>query len=61
MSGNVWEWCENKYQSDSASRAYRGGSFWDDVQYMKSANREDCGTSPSNRYAHIGFRVCKYM
>jgi sulfatase modifying factor 1 len=61
MSGNVNEWCENKYQSDSVIRVARGGNFWNEVQYMKSANRENCGTSPSNRYANIGFRVCKYM
>jgi formylglycine-generating enzyme required for sulfatase activity len=72
MSGNVWEWCNDRYSatiySASAStdprgpsvgttRVLRGGS-WDLTSYLcRSSYRDDVG--PDNRYYFIGFRVAR--
>ena len=63
MSGNVWEWCLNKYSNSENItvdkigdyRVVRGGS-WFDVQFnARAAFRYDF--SPVNRSSYIGFRV----
>ena len=63
MSGNVKEWCENKYDpmemEISADRVYRGGSRWSYGSNLHSAYRD--GHSPRHRSAEIGFRVCRYI
>ena len=71
MHGNVWEWCQDHYQShydsaltdgsawvnsnEQANRVLRGGSWCYDPRYCRSASRFD--NSPDNRYNDIGFRV----
>jgi formylglycine-generating enzyme required for sulfatase activity len=57
MSGNVWEWCENTWNSNSAFRVLRGGSWGNLAESLRSALRGY--NSPSFRNAHIGFRVCR--
>src|SRR5262245_3631931 len=37
--GNVWEWCQDLYDSGSANRVYRGGSFHDLAVRARSADR----------------------
>jgi formylglycine-generating enzyme required for sulfatase activity len=63
MTGNVWEWCRNKYGEpdqidvdDSVeTRVLRGGSWYGDVDYARAVPR---GLDPpANRNPPIGFRV----
>jgi formylglycine-generating enzyme required for sulfatase activity len=56
MSGNVIEWCENKYSSKSEIRVIRGDG-WDGRHRIAHRWFGD----PSNRYHSWGFRVCRYM
>ena len=70
MSGNVWEWCQDRYGEtyyenspstdplgpDSGSyRVYRGGGGWSGAWYCRVANRD--GDSPGFRYYSLGFRL----
>jgi formylglycine-generating enzyme required for sulfatase activity len=53
MSGNVWEWTESAYVSNT--RVLRGGSFYRNQRYVRSAYRG--GSRPRNRDYGYGFRV----
>jgi sulfatase modifying factor 1 len=55
MSGNVREWCYDKYESNSIYRVFRGGSWYDDDSALRSADRFNY--LPSNRSYNVGFRV----
>ncbi|NCX95961.1 MAG: formylglycine-generating enzyme family protein [Chitinophagia bacterium] len=70
MSGNVWEWCSDGYDSDYYKNSpkqdpenctselffvVRGGS-WIPHTESCSSSRRNCG-SPTNRYGNLGFRV----
>jgi formylglycine-generating enzyme required for sulfatase activity len=63
ISGNVWEWCLNKYAEpqmvtadlSGAHRVLRGGSWSSDAQFVRSAYRNR--RTPVNRNNHIGFRL----
>jgi formylglycine-generating enzyme required for sulfatase activity len=70
MSGNVWEWCWDWYGSYSngnqtdpagassvAYRVFRGGSWFTDAAYVRSAYRA-YGT-PSARNSSLGFRLVR--
>ena len=75
MHGNVYEWVrdcyENSYSAGQPSngsayqggscpnRVYRGGSWFDDLQFLRSANRNWDG--PSNRGNDLGFRVARTL
>ncbi|MCP5241892.1 MAG: formylglycine-generating enzyme family protein [Burkholderiales bacterium] len=70
MHGNVWEWCQD-WHGDYPSRpvtnpqdpgtvgkrVLRGGSWFADGRYCRSAYR--IGLVPSLRYAYTGFRLAR--
>ncbi len=56
MSGNVWEWCDNLYNSRQSNRVLRGGSWDYDATSCRAAFRNNYG--PTNRFDYLGFRVC---
>jgi formylglycine-generating enzyme required for sulfatase activity len=63
ISGNVWEWCLNKYAEpqmvtadlSGAYRVLRGGSWLDDAQHVRSAYRNYY--APDLRLNLTGFRL----
>ena len=70
MSGNVWEWCLDDWDSDSSNltaeftrgndqggseRVFRGGSWNFNASSCRSANRFISG--PGYRFIGLGFRV----
>jgi formylglycine-generating enzyme required for sulfatase activity len=57
LSGNVWEWCENRYDDKSVEyRVLRGGSWVsDDPARLSCAVRR--GVLPGSRDHRVGFRV----
>jgi len=70
MSGNVWEWCNDRYGSYSSSaqsdpvgpatgsyRVTRGGSWYYSATYCRVAYRYD--DYPANSNYNIGFRLAR--
>jgi hypothetical protein len=55
MSGNVWEWCLNKYSKNSLNRVVRGGSF--DHARHRAACASRVNYYPYVHYEYIGFRL----
>ncbi len=54
MAGNVWEWCQDWYDSDRDNKVLRGGSWRNGTSYLRLAPRSN--NAPNYRYNSIGFR-----
>jgi hypothetical protein len=55
MGGNVWEWCEDKYDSSGSSRVLRGASWLiRDSSGLLSSFRSSGG--PAGRGVSVGYR-----
>ena len=59
MSGNVWEWMENKYDNEHDWRVLRGGSWNYLPQFERAANRFRNG--PASRDFSDGFRLARML
>ena len=55
MSGNVWEWCEDLYDSSGSYRVYRGGSWYYYARFCRVSYRNF--STPSFRNYLIGLRL----
>jgi formylglycine-generating enzyme required for sulfatase activity len=55
MSGNVWEWCQDWYDSSNRYRVARGGSWGSSAGSCRVAARTSA--SPDNRSGYLGFRL----
>ena len=68
MSGNVWDWCSDRYgkyssnaqsnptgPSSGSLRVFRGGSWNGFAQVCRTADR--CGYYPGDHHGNIGFRL----
>ncbi|MCL2557282.1 MAG: SUMF1/EgtB/PvdO family nonheme iron enzyme, partial [Treponema sp.] len=57
MSGNVWEWCQDRWSSESAFRVVRGGSWGDSADNVRSTI--SLNYTPDFRNGVIGFRLAR--
>ena len=57
MAGNVWEWCEDWYDSDRKYKVLRGGSWLSDRGRARCAYR-DRYYPVGHNYDVVGFRCC---
>jgi len=59
QGGNVWEWSESAFDGSntlsSEGRAFRGGAYFNNVDLLRSSNRD--GAGPADYSNGIGFRV----
>ena len=69
MSGNVWEWCWDKYDledpddpsaSAESDRVFRGGSWSNkNTSYLQSASTSNSKRFLNSTHEYLGFRVCR--
>ncbi|MEI7842864.1 MAG: SUMF1/EgtB/PvdO family nonheme iron enzyme, partial [Gallionellaceae bacterium] len=59
MSGNLWQWMENKYDDKNDWRALRGGSWSYEPQYVRAASRGS--DEPTGRSDDSGFRLARTL
>ena len=59
MSGNVWQWMENKYDNEHDWRALRGGSWGYEPQLVRAAFRNWLDAAVRGNY--LGFRLARTL
>ena len=71
MHGNVWEWTQDWYTKSpsggvnptgpltGSSHVIRGGSWYNNARYLRSAYR--ASITPSDRYSYLGFRLVRTL
>ena len=59
MSGNVWQWMENKYDNEHDGRALRGGSWGYGTGGLRASDRVN--VDPTFRYDGGGFRLARTL
>jgi len=63
MAGNIWEWTDkwtdNWYGEKKESRVLRGGSWYNNREFARCANRG--GNSPWYRFNFLGFRCARTL
>jgi formylglycine-generating enzyme required for sulfatase activity len=57
MSGNVWEWCWDRWSDTSSNRHLRGGSWGGSVDSCSVSNR--LSGVPDLRWSYFGFRIAR--
>jgi len=55
MGGNVWQWCEDWYDSSHEGRVQRGASWFISSRSLLLSSAR-IHNSPTNRYGFGGFR-----
>ena len=55
MSGNVWEWCEDLYDSSGSDRVRRGGSWISLAENCRLSVRHR--SDPDFKHGRVGFRL----
>lgn len=55
ISGQLWEWYQNKYSKTGELKVLRGGAFYSYANYAACAIRDNL--SPFSDYYDRGFRV----
>ena len=55
MSGNVWEWCQDLYDSSGSNRVSRGGGWFFHASYCRVASRQR--VTPTLTISDLGFRL----
>lgn len=59
MSGNAWEWVQDRYDNEHGHRVLRGGSWNYRAQSARAADRG--GNVPANRSYDLGFRLARTL
>ena len=57
MHGNVWEWCQDKWDESGSARVFRGGSWCSTAGSCESSDRY--GGKPDNRDGSLGVRLVR--
>ena len=57
MVGNVWEWTDSWYGREKETRVLRGGSWYNNPDYLRAAYRNS--SNPTNSDYNIGFRCAE--
>ena len=54
MTGNIWEWCKDRYNKDQEDKVLWGGSWLSNADHLRVAGRSD--STPISRHNSLGFR-----